>query len=71
MWDKPVSFWQCDGLLDLTISGRDSSGLGRWVVMTLHGEIKTRMVCAYNPCSSNKPNSGTVYQQQQKYWGEK
>jgi hypothetical protein len=52
-------------------SGKDKSGLRRWVVMKLHGAIRTRIVCAYNPCGNNKTNYGTVYQQQQKYWVEK
>ncbi len=49
--------------LDMLTSGKDKSGLGQWVVMMLHGEIRTRTVCAYNPCGNDKPNSGSVYQQ--------
>jgi hypothetical protein len=29
------------------------------------------IVCTYSPCGNDKPNSGTVFQQQQKYWVEK
>jgi hypothetical protein len=57
--------------LDMSTSGKTESGLKRWVVMMLHGEIRTRIVCAYNPCSIDKPNLGAVYQQQRKYWVEK
>lgn len=51
-------------------SGRDPSGLGRWVVMTLQGSngIRTRIVCGYNPCYNNKPNSRTVYQQHRRHF---
>ncbi len=48
-------------------SGREESGLGQWVVMTLKGETTTRIICGYNPCGNNRPNSGTVYHQQQQY----
>ena len=54
--------------LDMAQSGKDESGLGRWVVMTFTGEVKTRIVCGYNPCGNNKTNSGTVYQQHRRYW---
>ena len=54
--------------LDMAQSGKDETGLGRWVVMTLSGETKTRIVCGYNPCGNDKPNSGTVYHQQRVYW---
>ena len=53
---------------DSTQSGRDETGLGRWVVMTLKGDTTTRIVCGYNPCRNDKPNSGTVYHQQRQYW---
>ncbi len=43
---------------------QDSTGLGRWTVMTLQGdEVWTRIVCGYNPCGNGKLNSGTSYQQ--------
>ena len=38
----------------------DETGLSRWVVMTLRGDTNTRIVCGYNPCGNNKPNSGKV-----------
>ena len=57
--------------LDMMLSGRDETGLGRWVVMTLRGETTTRIVYGYNPCGNDKPNSGTVYHQQRRYWLEK
>lgn len=57
------------GYLDmLASSGRDETGLGQWVVMTLRGDTNTRIVCGYNPCGNDKPNSGTVYHQHQWYW---
>jgi hypothetical protein len=54
--------------MDMAQSGKDESGLGRWVVMTFEGEVKTRVVCGYNPCGNDKTNSGTVYQQHRRYW---
>jgi exonuclease III len=54
--------------LDMASSGRDETGLGRWVVMTLRGDTNTRIVCGYNPCGNDKPNSGTVYHQHRRYW---
>jgi hypothetical protein len=54
--------------LDMAQSGKDESGLGRWVVMTFEGDVRTRIVCGYNPCRNDRPNSGMVYQQQRRYW---
>ena len=52
---------------DSSQSGREESGLGRWVVMTLKGETTTRVICGYNPCGNKRPNSGMVYHQQRQY----
>jgi hypothetical protein len=57
--------------LDMAQSGKDKSGLGRWTTMMLQGDnIKTRIVCGYNPCktfsAAGKP-SRTSYAQQQRY----
>ncbi len=41
--------------LDMSSSRKDESGFGRWVVMMLHGEIRMRIICAYNPCGNDKP----------------
>ena len=50
-------------------SGKDETGLGRWVVMTLEGQgVKTRIICGYNPCGNNKPNSSTTYQQHRRFF---
>jgi hypothetical protein len=47
----------------------DATGLGRWSVMTLEGQgARTGIVCGYNPCRNNKPNSGTTFQQHQRYF---
>jgi hypothetical protein len=35
--------------------------------MVLKGETTTRIICGYNPCGKDRPNSGTVYHQQQQY----
>ena len=55
--------------LDCMADKRDNSGLGRWSVMTIQGEgFKTRILCGYNPCYNNNPNSSTSYQQQRRYF---
>ncbi len=55
--------------LDYDETGKDTSGLGRWIVMTLKGGgVRVRVVCGYNPCGSGKLNSGTMYQQQRRYF---
>ena len=37
--------------------------------MTLKGDgVCTRIVCGYNPCGTGKLNSGTTYQQHQRFW---
>ncbi len=55
--------------LDYDETGKDTSRLGRWTVMTLKGDgVCTRVVCGYNPCGSVKLNSGTKYQQQRRYF---
>jgi len=55
--------------LDHDESGKDDTGLGRWLVMTLKGDgVRTRIVCGYNPCGSGKLNSGTTYQQHRRFW---
>ena len=55
---------------DFEASGRDDSGLGRWVVMVFRGSngIVTRMVCGYNPCYNKKKHSRTSYQQARRYY---
>jgi hypothetical protein len=51
-------------------SGRDESGLGRWVYMTFIGEggLVTRVVCSYNPCYNKNATSHTSYQQHRWYF---
>ncbi len=39
--------------------------------MTLRGETTTMIICGYNPCGKDCPNSGTVYHQQHQYWNMK
>jgi hypothetical protein len=59
--------------LDTEHSGRDESGLGRWVAMTFQGEgdIRTRVVCGYNPCYNKNQTSRTSYQQHRRYFVNK
>ena len=54
---------------DHEASGKDDSGLGRWVVMVLRGSdgITTRIICAYNPCVSPKKATRSTYQQHRRY----
>ena len=55
---------------DFEASGKDETGLGRWVHMVLQGEdgIRTRFVCGYNPCPSGKRATKSSYQQHRRYF---
>ena len=55
---------------DFEASGKDKTGLGRWVFMTLRGSdgIVTRIVCGYNPCNSRKKATRSSYQQQRRFF---
>jgi hypothetical protein len=54
-------------LFDPNESGKDPTGLGRWTVITIHGEgVQTRLVCGYNPCFST--GHSTSYQQQRRFF---
>jgi hypothetical protein len=55
--------------LDLDQLGKDNTGLGWWTVMTLQGaNACICIVCRYNLCGNNHPDSGTVYQQQCRFF---
>ncbi len=55
--------------LSMDQSGKDDTGLGRWMGMTFQGlGIRAWIICGYNPCSNNKPDSGTVYQQHHRFF---
>ena len=51
------------------LSGKDDTGLGRWVVMTFQGEEgkKTRVVAAYCPCVTPPKATKSSYQQHKRY----
>ena len=55
---------------DFESSGKDKTGLGRWVHMVLQGEdgIRTRFVCGYNPSPSGKRATKSSYQQHRRYF---
>ena len=55
---------------DFEHSGKEDTGLGRWVVMVFRGSegIITRIICGYNPCYNNKTGSKTSYQQHRRYF---
>jgi hypothetical protein len=60
-----VMFGQLTEHLDMPNSGKDESGLGRWLMMVIKGEgMQTRIICSYNPCNSRKTGSSTSYQHQ-------
>ncbi len=60
-----VMFGSLIEYLDMSEGGKEMKGLGCWVVMTLKGGNGTikKIVCRYNPCGNDKPNSSTVHQQ--------
>ena len=63
-----LMFCQLTEHLDMTNSGKDESGLGRWSMMVIKGEgVQTRIICGYNPCNSRKKDSSTSYQQPRRY----
>ena len=50
-------------------SGKDPSGLGRWCWMTLVGQnITTRVIVAYEACTSRKQAHSATIAQQRRYW---
>ena len=51
-------------------SGQDKLGLGRWTFMIFAGSdgMATYVVCGYNPTANNKVESGTIYQQYQRFY---
>ena len=64
-----VLFGQLIEQVDFEESGRDETGLGRWVVMTFRGKggLTTRVVSSYNPCYNKNQASKTSYQQHRRY----
>ena len=50
-------------------SGKDDTGIGRWVVIVFQGSkgIKTIIVCSYISCYNKNMESSTSYQQQHRY----
>ena len=54
---------------DFEASGKDDTGLGRWVVMVFRGSegVTTRVVCGYNPCVTSKKARRSTYQQHRRY----
>ena len=50
-------------------SGKDDTGLGRWVIMLFKGSegIENRIVCGYNACYNKKMDSRLSYHQQRRY----
>ena len=55
---------------DFEASGKDDTGLGRWVVMVFRGQdgLTTRVVCGYNPCKSASRATRSSYQQHRRYF---
>ena len=55
---------------DFEASGKDDTGLGRWVSMVFRGSegIVTRIVCGYNPCRTHSKARRSTYQQHYRYY---
>ena len=55
---------------DFEASGKDDTGLGRWVAMVFRGSdgIVTRIVCGYNPCRTQRKARRSTYQQHRRYY---
>ena len=58
---------------DFAASGRDESGLGRYVVLVFRGSngIVTRVVCGNCPCASRKKATRSSYQQARRFYIQK
>jgi hypothetical protein len=67
-----VAFGELASLMNSKTSGVDESGLGRWTYMEFIGANghSTMILCGYAPCYNNRANSGTTYQQHQRYFIE-
>ncbi len=54
---------------DFEASGKDDTGLERWVVMVFRGSegITTWVVCGYNPCKTGEKLQRSTYQQHRRY----
>jgi hypothetical protein len=63
-----ICFGEATGYI--TKTGRDKEGLGRWSWAKLSGANghSTRIISAYNLCKNKNINSGTMYQQQRRYF---
>ena len=71
--DRGTSLILCGTLVeqyDSENSGKDGTGLGRWVSMVFRGKdrLTTRVICGYNPCYNNKKHSGTFYWKNRRYF---
>ena len=55
---------------DFEASGKDDTGLGRWVTMVFRGQdgLTTRVICGYNPCKSAPKATRSSYQQHRRYF---
>jgi hypothetical protein len=64
-----IMFGPLTDQVDFNESGKDDTGLGLWLVMTVQGDsTRTRIVCGYNPCGNKKLNNSTTYQQHKRYF---
>ena len=53
----------------VTTMGADKEGLGRWCWMKLVGQtVTTRVIVAYQPCSTRKQAIHATMAQQRRYW---
>jgi len=55
--------------LDVPVSEKNASGLGRWTTMLLKGDtgVQIRIICGSNPCRSNRQDNSMSYAQQQRH----
>ena len=65
-----LTFGETASLYNSEGSGKDPTGLGRYVYTQIKGdeEHSTMILTGYCPCKNNRSNNGTSYQQQRRYF---
>eukprot|EP00956_Cyclotella_meneghiniana_P000971 scaffold1144_cov22-Cyclotella_meneghiniana.AAC.5 len=68
-----LAFGEVASLYNSSNSGKDPTGLARFVYMELKGTEgrSTMILTGYCPCKNSTPNNGTSYQQQRRYFIKK
>jgi exonuclease III len=65
-----ISFGETESLTNRDNCGEDATGLARWTYFEIKGEEEhsTMVLVGYCPCPSRRPDNGSSYQQQRRYF---